>query len=168
MPSSISPALQVASAPAGGASGPGGSPRPNKTVANQLAMRVSDAERAEVADRLSWHYGEGRLDEDEFSQRLDQVMTATTYRDLSGMLQDLPLPVASPRPDRQDSRAGRASRADRAGRGGRGAGLKLAILAFLLILVVGTTHIVSWALAPVLWVCVVVAVALMVARRRAR
>jgi hypothetical protein len=147
MPSSISPALQVASAPAGGAFGPGGSPRPNKTVANQLAMRVSDAERAEVADRLSWHYGEGRLDEEEFSQRLDQVMTATTYRDLSGMLQDLPLLVASPRPDRQDRPARRASRA---GRGGRVAGLKLAILAFLVILVVGTTHIVSWALAPVL------------------
>jgi Domain of unknown function (DUF1707) len=120
-------------------------------------MRVSDAERAEVADRLSWHYGEGRLDEGEFSQRLDQVMTATTYRDLSGVLQDLPLPVATPRParqDRPDSQDGRAGRAGRAGRRSSGAGMKLALLALVAILLVATTHIVNWALAPVLWLCV--------------
>jgi Domain of unknown function (DUF1707) len=160
MPSPISPALQVASAPADGGRGLGG-----RAVANQLAVRVSDAERAEVADRLSWHYCEGRLDEGEFSQRLDQVMGATTYRDLSGVLQDLPLPVASLRPDRQVRPAGRA---DQAGRGGQGAGLELAFLAFLVILVAGITHIVNWALAPVLWLCLAGAVALMVARRRAR
>ena len=29
-------------------------------------MRISDAERTEVADRLSRHYGDGRLDSEEF------------------------------------------------------------------------------------------------------
>jgi Domain of unknown function (DUF1707) len=53
-------------------------------------MRVSDAERAEVADRLSQHYGEGRLDQEEFSRRLDQAMGATTQGDLNGLFQDLP------------------------------------------------------------------------------
>jgi Domain of unknown function (DUF1707) len=162
MPSSVSLALQVASVPADGPRGPGGPGGPARP--NQLAVRVSDAERAEVADRLSWHYCEGRLDEGEFSQRLDQVMGATTYQDLRGVLQDLPLPVAVLRPDRQVSPAGRAGRA---GRSGLAAGLKLAFLAFLVLLVVGITHIVNWALAPVLWLCVAGAVALTVARRRA-
>jgi|CZKT01.1.fsa_nt_gi hypothetical protein len=53
-------------------------------------LRVSDAERAEVADRLSKHYGDGRLDQAEFSKRLDQAMSATTQSDLSGLFADLP------------------------------------------------------------------------------
>jgi hypothetical protein len=53
-------------------------------------MRVSDAERAEVADRLSQHYGDGRLDQAEFSRRLDQAMGATTQADLNGLFDDLP------------------------------------------------------------------------------
>jgi hypothetical protein len=53
-------------------------------------MRISDAERAEAADLLSKHYGDGRLDETEFHQRLDQVMRAKTYSDLSGLFDDLP------------------------------------------------------------------------------
>jgi Domain of unknown function (DUF1707) len=53
-------------------------------------MRVSDAERAEVADRLSKHYGDGRLDQEEFSKRLDQAMSAVTQADLAGLFADLP------------------------------------------------------------------------------
>ena len=53
-------------------------------------LRISDAERAEVADLLSKHYGDGRLDQAEFNQRLDQAMKAKTYADLDGILEDLP------------------------------------------------------------------------------
>ena len=53
-------------------------------------LRVSDAERASVADRLSKHYGEGRLDQAEFDERLDRAMKAKTHGDLSGLLADLP------------------------------------------------------------------------------
>jgi hypothetical protein len=53
-------------------------------------MRVSDAERNEVADKLSKHYGEGRLDETEFGERLDRAMAAKTQSDLHGLLTDLP------------------------------------------------------------------------------
>jgi hypothetical protein len=53
-------------------------------------MRISDAERAEVADRLSKHYGDGRLDQAEFSRRLDQAMHAVTQADLNGLFDDLP------------------------------------------------------------------------------
>jgi hypothetical protein len=54
------------------------------------SMRISDAERTEAADLLSKHYGDGRLDEAEFNQRLDQAMRAKTYADLSGLFDDLP------------------------------------------------------------------------------
>ncbi len=53
-------------------------------------LRVSDAERADVADQLSRHYGEGRLSQAEFDERLDQAMRATTRADLSGLTDDLP------------------------------------------------------------------------------
>jgi hypothetical protein len=53
-------------------------------------MRVSDAERAEVADRLSQHFGDGRLDQEEFDKRLSQTMGATTQSDLHGLFADLP------------------------------------------------------------------------------
>ena len=53
-------------------------------------LRVSDADRNEVADRLSKHYTEGRLDQREFSERLDRAMSARTQSDLAGLLDDLP------------------------------------------------------------------------------
>jgi hypothetical protein len=62
----------------------------NRRRAGYADLRISDAERAEVADLLSKHYGDGRLDQAEFNQRLDQAMRAKTYRDLTGLLADLP------------------------------------------------------------------------------
>jgi hypothetical protein len=53
-------------------------------------LRVSDAERADVADRLSKHYSDGRLDQAEFNERLDRAMKAKTQSDLSGLFADLP------------------------------------------------------------------------------
>jgi hypothetical protein len=53
-------------------------------------MRISHDERTEVADRLSKHYGDGRLDEEEFNERLDRAMKAKTRGDLAGLLDDLP------------------------------------------------------------------------------
>jgi uncharacterized protein DUF1707 len=53
-------------------------------------MRVSDADRAEVADRLAQHYGDGRLDQAELDDRLGRAMSAKTRADLAGLLDDLP------------------------------------------------------------------------------
>jgi hypothetical protein len=53
-------------------------------------MRISDADRAEVADRLSKHYSDGRLDQAEFNERLDRAMKAKTQADLNGLFADLP------------------------------------------------------------------------------
>ena len=60
-------------------------------------LRVSDAERNEVADRLSRHFSEGRLDESEFKERLDAAMSAKTQGDLAGLFDDLP-PLGSEPP----------------------------------------------------------------------
>ncbi len=43
-----------------------------------------------MADKLSRHYAEGRLDESEFKTRLDTAMSATTRGDLNGLFHDLP------------------------------------------------------------------------------
>jgi hypothetical protein len=67
-------------------------------------LRVSDAERNEVADRLSRHFADGRLDQVEFKSRLDQAMGAVTRGDLNGLFDDLPHLAddsAPPRPRRR-------------------------------------------------------------------
>src|SRR5580693_488018 len=61
-------------------------------------MRVGDAERAEIADRLAKHFSDGRLDEAEFGERLDRAMRAKTMADLSGLLSDLPGEPGPPQP----------------------------------------------------------------------
>ncbi len=75
-------------------------------------LRVSDAERADMADRLARHYGDGRLDQAEFNARLDKALRATTVADLAGLLADLPdgqrVPLLSPVPD--DGPAAQAGR----------------------------------------------------------
>ena len=58
-------------------------------------MRISDADRADVADRLSQHYSDGRLDQAEFNERLDRAMKAKTQSDLTGLFTDLP-PIDAP------------------------------------------------------------------------
>jgi len=60
-------------------------------------MRISDADRTEVADRLSKHYSDGRLDQAEFNERLDRAMNAKTQADLNGLFADLP---ATDEPDK--------------------------------------------------------------------
>jgi len=69
-------------------------------------LRVSDAERSEVADRLAEHYGEGRLDQSEFNERVEQAMHAKTRSDLAGLFDDLPdgeAPEVTTRPRRRRS-----------------------------------------------------------------
>src|ERR1700689_84623 len=53
-------------------------------------LRVSDAERQAVADRLAEYFAEGRLDQAEFDDRLGRAMSAKTRADLSGLFSDLP------------------------------------------------------------------------------
>jgi hypothetical protein len=61
-------------------------------------VRVSDAERNEVADKLARHFADGRLDQAEFKERLDTAMSAKTQGDLAGLFDDLPLLAVEPPP----------------------------------------------------------------------
>jgi hypothetical protein len=53
-------------------------------------LRVSDAERNAVAERLASHYSDGRLDQAEFDERVGRAMSAKTRGDLDGLFDDLP------------------------------------------------------------------------------
>jgi hypothetical protein len=67
-------------------------------MSEQGAMRVSDDERARVADRLARAHGEGRLTLAEYDERVRAAHGAVVGDDLAPLLTDLP-PVA---PDRGD------------------------------------------------------------------
>jgi hypothetical protein len=67
-------------------------------------LRVSDAERQAVTDRLAQHFADGRLDQAEFDARVDQAMKAKTRADLSNLFTDLPetgAPAATDHPYRR-------------------------------------------------------------------
>jgi uncharacterized Tic20 family protein len=60
-------------------------------------LRVSDAEREPVIERLQEAYAEGRLDHDELDMRMHLAMTAKTRNDLAAVTRDLALvPVSAP------------------------------------------------------------------------
>jgi DUF1707 SHOCT-like domain len=67
-------------------------------------MRASDADRERTATVLREHHAEGRLTADEFSDRVDRALAATTIGELDALLADLPgidlyrLPAAGIRP----------------------------------------------------------------------
>jgi hypothetical protein len=53
-------------------------------------LRVSDAERQAVTDRLAQHFADGRLDQAEFDARVEAAVNAKTRADLSNLFTDLP------------------------------------------------------------------------------
>lgn len=58
-------------------------------------LRIGDAEREQAQASLGDHYAEGRLDHDEYTQRLDQVWAARTRAELDPVFRDLPGPAAA-------------------------------------------------------------------------
>lgn len=80
-----------------------GWPGGRRTSVPGADMRVSDSERAEVADILAKHFGEGRLDQSEFDERMQKAMAAKTRGDLAVLLTDLPA-MAPPVPYRNEVR----------------------------------------------------------------
>ena len=57
--------------------------------------RVSDADRERAMADLSGHYADGRLDHEEYDERLDAIWTARTRADLAVLFNDLPRPQAT-------------------------------------------------------------------------
>jgi hypothetical protein len=54
------------------------------------SIRASDADRQHVVDALHQHTAAGRLSLDEFTERLDAALQATTYGELAAITADLP------------------------------------------------------------------------------
>lgn len=72
-------------------------------MARQEHERAADVDREEIAERLRQAVAEGRLDLDEYDERVTKAYAARTYGDLDRLVRDLPKPVATPaaqpRPD---------------------------------------------------------------------
>ena len=131
-------------------------------------MRVSDAERSAVAEQLGAHYADGRLDQAEFDERISQAMAAKTRGDLTGLFDDLP--EAGP------TGAGPAGPGDPVGRAvpyrgpRRRGGLVRTLLLLLLVFICANF---AWHaftslffIQPLVWAFVIVAVILLVNKRR--
>jgi hypothetical protein len=56
-------------------------------------MRVSDAERERVAERLREHFAEGRLTSEELEERITAALGAKTFGELRAVMADLPEPA---------------------------------------------------------------------------
>ncbi|MEV0164564.1 DUF1707 SHOCT-like domain-containing protein [Nonomuraea fuscirosea] len=57
---------------------------------SELQMRVSDEDRERTAQQLQRAFTEGRLNQIELEDRLEIALSAKTYADLLGLIDDLP------------------------------------------------------------------------------
>ncbi len=124
-------------------------------------IRVSDAERTAVADRLAAHYADGRLDQAEFDERVSRTLTAKPRGDLEGLFDDPP--------DLEP--AGAAGTGGKPGqslpyRPRRRGGILRPIALFIIVLVVAsaTWHAVTSVFIPWFWIAVLAMVILFVTR----
>jgi Domain of unknown function (DUF1707) len=111
-------------------------------------LRVSDAERQAVTDRLAEHFADGRLDQAEFDDRVGRAMSAKTRADLNGLFHDLPETGAPAVPQAPGRRHGHP------------------VLLFVLLVIVlsATAHALWWATWPMLWLGVLVVAVLFATR----
>ena len=74
-------------------------------------LRIADSDRERAMADLAMHYTDGRLDHEEYDERLDAVWTARTRADLALLFEDLPrVPVAHPPAKVAPPRSSRRSR----------------------------------------------------------
>ena len=116
-------------------------------------LRASDAERTEVADRLSRHYQDGRLDQAEFNERLDRAMNAKTRADFSGLFADLPELPDAEQQNHPGQPAGPPIRIHR-GRGPKPPLVQLATIAAVVVVAVIAAHLVMHSV--VIWILIAV------------
>jgi Domain of unknown function (DUF1707) len=118
-------------------------------------MRVSDAERQAVTDRLAEHFADGRLDQAEFDERAGRAMAAKTRADLSGLLDDLP-DAGLPNTGASAAPAQPRRRHPRSFLG----------MVLLVVIIVAAAHAALHVVAPLLWAGLLVAVLIFAARGR--
>lgn len=119
-------------------------------------LRIGTAERERAASALAEHYAAGRLQTEEFDQRVRSAYQARTGAELAELFGDLPGEPADPAPDRGRGQPGPFNRF----RGNRR--VALAVLLALTVLVwVAVVRMPPFFLFPLLWL------ALARSRRRA-
>lgn len=114
--------------------------------ASDQHMRVSDAERQAVADRLAEHFSSGRLDQAEFDDRIGRAMSAKTRADLNGLFDDLP-ETGAPAATDPTGPTGQPRRRHRH---------PILLAALIVFVAIAATHVV-W---PLLWIGFLVAIVL--------
>jgi hypothetical protein len=132
---------------------------PRHAAVPPAQMRVSDAERSAVAEALSNHFADGRLDQVELDERMTKAMSAKTRGDLAGLLDDLPPP-----PRGHDDGPPTAAPAIRRRRDGASALALVVVLAIL-----AQTTFGGWLGHPAgLWICLIGVALLLIQRSRRR
>ena len=122
-------------------------------------LRVSDAERETVADRLRAAVAEGRLTLDEGDERLAAAYAARTREELDPLTADLPEPPPAPTPAQPLSERARWRLAIHAG-------IVAVIAVFLLVRWAVSEVWFFWPAWPLLWLSVSLAVHYSIARHR--
>lgn len=117
-------------------------------------FRASDADRDKAAALLREHHAAGRLDADEFSERLAAAFAARTLGDLDELMADLPPADIYPLPDAQLRRSGQGGppRPGRSAQWGAGAGSLLTLSLMCVVLWGLTGRAYLWPL----WLTVVI------------
>lgn len=64
----------------------------------RASVRAGDADRERTVQQLQQHLADGRLDYEEFDERVDEAYAARTMDDLAHALRELPRIPAQPRP----------------------------------------------------------------------
>jgi len=72
---------------------PNSGPHPPYWYGMPANMRVADADRERTIDHLKHAYGEGRLNADEFEERVASALAGRTRADLEILLDDLLMPL---------------------------------------------------------------------------
>jgi hypothetical protein len=104
---------------------------------SEADLRVSDRERDQVATELGEHFQAGRLDQDEFDERVTLALRAKTRRHLATLMADLPRERQSGSPDKPAQDADQVWGAE--GRGPR-VRLLIPLLIAMVIIVSATQH----------------------------
>jgi Domain of unknown function (DUF1707) len=129
-------------------------------------IRVSDADRNAVAELLTQHYAEGRLDQGEFDERVGQTMAAKTRGDLAGLFDDLPEPdsAAASGPGSSAGPGGAVPYRARGRRGGMFRTLLIVVLALICASIAWHAVTSLFLFGPLFWAFVVIAVIVLLTR----
>lgn len=114
----------------------------DRIVGRDPNLRASDADRERIAERLRKGHAEGRLDTDEFQERLERCYEAKTLGELGQLVRDLP---------REDELEQRRSPGPLRPRRWRLAHLVPILIAFVLVCALASHHV-FWLWIPLLFV----------------